>query len=44
MSFLLKDPAVLEYAVDWGAEYLSGDALAQSSWSVSPDEHGLIAT
>jgi hypothetical protein len=41
MSFLLKDPeAVLDYAVDWGAEYLSGDALATSSWSVSPDEPG----
>jgi hypothetical protein len=41
MSFLLKDPeAVLDYAVDWGAEYLSGDALQTSSWSVSPDEPG----
>ena len=39
MSFLLKDPeAVLDYAVDWGAEYLSGDALQTSSWSVSPVE------
>ena len=39
MSFLLKDPeAVLDYAVDWGAEYLTGDALATSNWSVSPDE------
>ena len=39
MSFLLKDPeAVLDYAVDWGAEYLSGDALQTSSWSVSPIE------
>jgi hypothetical protein len=41
MSFLLKDPeAVLDYAVDWGADYLSGDALADSAWSVSPDEPG----
>ena len=41
MTFLLKDPsAVLDYTVDWGAEYLSGDALADSSWSVSPDEPG----
>ena len=41
MSFLLKDPeAVLDYAVDWGAEYLSGDALLESSWSVSPEEPG----
>ena len=41
MTFLLKDPAaVLDYAVDWGAEYLSGDVLADSNWSVSPDEPG----
>lgn len=41
MSFLLKDPeAALDYAVDWGAEYLSGDALVTSSWSVSPVEEG----
>lgn len=39
MSFLLKDPeALLDYAVDWGAEYLSGDALVDSSWSISPAE------
>lgn len=44
MSFLLKDPeALLDYAVDWGAEYLAGDALAESSWSVSPDEPGAAA-
>ena len=41
MSFLLKDPeATLDYAIDWGAEYLSGDAIAASEWSVSPDEPG----
>ncbi len=41
MSFLLKDPeAALDYALDWGAEYLSGDALLDSSWSVTPDEPG----
>ena len=41
MTFLLKDPeAVLDYAIDWGAEYLAGDLLAQSEWSVSPDETG----
>lgn len=39
MSLLLKDPeAVLDYQVDWGAEYLNGDALARSRWTVSPDE------
>lgn len=44
MSFLLKDPdALLDYAVDWGADYLAGDALASSSWSVSPDEPGGVS-
>jgi hypothetical protein len=40
MTLLLKDPdAVLDYAIDWGAEYLStDDLLAESSWSVTPDE------
>lgn len=39
MTLLLKDPdAVLDYAVDWGAEYLNGDVLSQSSWEVAPVE------
>lgn len=39
MTLLLKDPqAALDYAVDWGAEYLKGDSIAQSEWHVSPDE------
>jgi hypothetical protein len=40
MTLLLKDPnAVLDYAIDWGAEYLAtDDLLAESSWSVTPDE------
>ena len=41
MTLLLKDPeAVLDYSVDWGAEYLGGDLIAQSAWSVDPDEPG----
>lgn len=41
MTLLLKDPgAVLDYMVDWGADYLAGDALAASSWSVTPDDVG----
>ena len=41
MNYLLKDPeAVLDYSVDWGAEYLGDDLLADSSWSVEPDEAG----
>lgn len=41
MTLLLKDPdAALDYSVDWGSEYLSGDALVTSSWAVSPVEPG----
>ena len=41
MTLLLKDPdAVLDYSVDWGAEYLGGDQLATSEWSVEPAESG----
>ena len=45
MSFLLKDPdAVLDYSIDWGAEYLAdGELLAASEWSVTPDLPGGIA-
>ena len=44
MTLLLKDPAaVLDYAVDWGAEYLGGDLLAESEWSVVPDEPGGVS-
>lgn len=41
MALLLKDPeSILDYSVDWGAEYLDGDTLAASDWSVSPIESG----
>lgn len=41
MSFLLKDPdAILDYAIDWGAEYLNNDVIDQSSWTVEPVEAG----
>ncbi len=41
MSFHLKDPgAILDYAVDWGAEYLDGDLLVASTFDVSPVEPG----
>lgn len=44
MTFLLKDPdAVLDYSVDWGAEYLGDDLLAESQWSVVPDEPGGVS-
>lgn len=41
MSFHLKDPgAVLDYAVDWGREYLDGDVLVASDFVLSPVEAG----
>lgn len=41
MTFLLKDPAaVLDYSIDWGAEYLGDDLISTSEWSVSPAESG----
>jgi hypothetical protein len=41
MSLLLKDPeAILDYSVDWGAEYLGDDLLVTSSWAVVPSEPG----
>ena len=44
MTLLLKDPeAALDYAVDWGAEYLDGDVLSASSWRVIPSEPGGIS-
>ena len=44
MSLLLKDPAaILDYAVDWAAEYLDSDAVAESMWSVLPAETGGVA-
>ena len=45
MTLLLKDPqAVLDYAIDWGADYLAeDDILTESAWSVEPDETGGVA-
>ncbi len=41
MSFHLKDPgAILDYAVDWGAEYLDSDVIVASSFEVAPVEAG----
>jgi hypothetical protein len=39
MTLLLKDPdSVLDYAIDWGADYLVDDTIVDSSWTVEPDE------
>jgi len=44
MTLLMKDPdAVLDYAIDWAAEYLGDDQLADSLWSVVPDEPGGVS-
>ena len=44
MTLLLKDPgALLDYSVDWGADYLTGDVLTESSWTVSPAEAGGVS-
>ena len=34
---------MLDYSVDWGRDYLDGDALASSSWTVDPVELGGLA-
>ena len=39
MTLLLKDPAaLLDYAVDWGADYLNEDETVTSTWCVEPDD------
>lgn len=44
MTLLLKDPdAILDYAIDWGAEYLDNEMLAESDWAVGPVEAGGLA-
>lgn len=44
MTLLMKDPqAVLDYAIDWSAEYLGEDVLAASEWTVEPDEPDGVA-
>lgn len=44
MTLLLKDPeSVLDYAVDWGADYLADDVLTESSWTVFPAEAGGVS-
>lgn len=43
MGFYLKDPhSRVDYAIDWGF-YLDGQTIADSIWSVTPDEAGGIA-
>lgn len=45
MPVLLKDPsAILDYAIDWGKEYLADDVISASDWSVSSDELKVVAS
>jgi len=41
MTYLMKDPgATLDYAVDWGTEYLDGDVIVANNFALSPTEPG----
>lgn len=43
MGFYLKDPqSRVDYAIEW-LNYLDGQTIAQSAWSVAPQESGGIA-
>ena len=43
MSFYLKDPgASVDYAIDW-SQYLDGETIVASAWSVAPEEEGGVA-
>ena len=43
MTLILKDPAaLLDYAVDWGADYLTNDTIDTSAWTIDPAEAGGI--
>ena len=44
MNLILKDPgASLDYAIDWGPEYLDDDQIGSSSWTTSPIVSGGLA-
>lgn len=44
MSVYVKDPsAVVDYTVDWGAGYLSGETVTVSGFSIEPVEAGGLA-
>lgn len=41
MAIFVKDPAaVVDYAIDWTADYLAGQAITGSAWSVTPADDG----
>lgn len=44
MSLMIKDPGGrIDYAFDWAAAYLDGQAIAASSWIIDPVEAGGVA-
>lgn len=37
MAIFVKDPgATIDYAIDWSAGYLAGQAIIASAWAVTP--------
>lgn len=45
MPVLLKDPsAILDYAIDWGKEYLEEDVISASEWTVSSDDLKVVSS
>ena len=43
MTYYLKDPlSEVDYAVDWGTDYLEGQTILTSAWWVEPEEIGGI--
>ncbi|KAB7648180.1 hypothetical protein [Polymorphobacter fuscus] len=44
MAIFLKDPAAaIDYVVDWQADYLAGQTITASRWTVDPDAAGGLA-
>ncbi|HZF95776.1 MAG TPA: hypothetical protein VEZ20_13000 [Allosphingosinicella sp.] len=44
MTFYLKDPlSRVDYALNWGANYLDGQTIVGSGWTVEPEELGGVA-
>lgn len=44
MAIEIKDPAArVDYLIDWGSDYLDGQHLLASSWTVTPVEDGGLA-
>ena len=43
MAIFLKDPgALVDYAVEWSADYLVGATITGSTWAVTPADAGAV--